>query len=399
MSHIGFQKSVRMFRKFSEETVRRRGTSGLGREGVAALIALQAVLEGQRLFDGTLLEPLAAFTNLLQSSQLPPEFGAWGFGDALLAIEEAHAQQRQAAEQLWEFCPELDAAGAAKLKGAWPPPSDAAPTLDREHGVKLRRFVLERVAERSPQLVLVCGALQAPELPLSELAAASARLILNDLDLERLEELVRRVIPEQHRSRVELERYDLTGTRLQLLAGVERALASAHTPETALHALEELLQSYDVGSSSAGLTTTPARPDLAISAMVLSGLGQGLAASVAAALSARGFSPTLPESAPLAPALALLGRLLEQHHVQALLARAASAVLVSEVSVVELRTLPNGKAQALGEPDDLLGVEHLAERVPAAVTPRAEQSWEWRRAVPGAPSTDTTLSLVEALAT
>src|SRR6188474_2374837 len=103
MKSVEFQKSVRMFRKFSEETLRRRGGNQLGREGVAALLAIESVLSGERLFDGSLLEPLAAFTNLLQSSQLPPEFGAYSFGDALIAIEEAHAEQRQNTDQLWEF--------------------------------------------------------------------------------------------------------------------------------------------------------------------------------------------------------------------------------------------------------------------------------------------------------
>src|SRR5687767_4399505 len=103
MSRVGFHKSVRMFRKFSEETLRRSGGSPMGREGVAALAAFDAVLKGERLLDGTLLEPLAAFTSLLQSAQLPPEFGNYSFGDALLAFEEAHAELRQNDEQRWEF--------------------------------------------------------------------------------------------------------------------------------------------------------------------------------------------------------------------------------------------------------------------------------------------------------
>jgi len=40
MSRLGFQKSVRMFHKFSEETMRRRGADPAGRESVAALAAI-----------------------------------------------------------------------------------------------------------------------------------------------------------------------------------------------------------------------------------------------------------------------------------------------------------------------------------------------------------------------
>src|SRR3954467_3889412 len=128
MSRSGFQKSVRMFHKFSEETLRRRGGNQQGREGVAALAAIDAVLKGERLFDGSLLEPLAAFTNLLQSSQLPPEFGDYSFGDALLAVEEAHAELRQNDEQRWEFEPEVSAEAAVTLEAFAPPARQASPS-------------------------------------------------------------------------------------------------------------------------------------------------------------------------------------------------------------------------------------------------------------------------------
>src|SRR5258705_13047770 len=115
MSRSGFQKSVRMFHKFSEETMRRRGGDPSAREGVVALAAIESALKAERLFDGALLEPLAAFTNLLMSSQLPPDFGDYSLGDGLLAIEDAHAELRQNAEQSWEFAPELSDDEAVKL--------------------------------------------------------------------------------------------------------------------------------------------------------------------------------------------------------------------------------------------------------------------------------------------
>ena len=179
MTLVGFQKSVRMFRKFSEETQRRRGGSELGREGVAALIALEAVVDGKRLFDGTLIEPLSAFTNLLQSSLLPPDFGDYSFGDALLAIERAHEQVREGAEQRWEFATELGADDAAKVHGFWRKPS--ASDADREHGIKLRRFVLDAAHAADSGSALVCGALSGRVLPLSYLAEFFRRLIFGCL--------------------------------------------------------------------------------------------------------------------------------------------------------------------------------------------------------------------------
>lgn len=395
MSLVGFQKSVRMFRKFSEETQRRGGGSELGREGVSALVALEAVVDGKRLMDGTLIEPLAAFTNLLQSAQLPPDFGDYSFGDALLAIEAAHEQIRQGAEQRWEFNTELGADDAARIKGFWGEPQASEPA--REHGIKLRRFVLDAAHAAGSGSVLVCGALAAPELPLAELAARFSRLILNDLDLAALEELVRRAIPEQHRERVQLERYDATGSYVELAAGVASAVQSAQTPAEAERALLALLQGYDVGAGSAGLTNTEGTPDLAVSAMLLSELGRGYGACIAQALTARGWDGAVAERAPLLPALTLQSRLVEQHHIQALLRRAKSAVLVSAVSQVALKTLPSGQDAAQGEPHDLLSVEHLAERLPQSAEIKGELTWEQRRPLPGGTKNDSLLTLVEAV--
>lgn len=396
MTLAGFQKSVRMFRKFSEETLRRNGTNQMGREGVEALVALEAVLDGKRLFDGTLLEPLAAFTNLLQSAQLPPEFGDYGFGDALLAIEAAHAEQRQGETQRWEFATELDAPSAEALKDFRWTSAPASGEADREHGVKLRRCVLEAAHAATPGSVVVCGALATPELPLAELASRFERVILNDLDLAELEALVRRAIPEQHRERVKLERYDPTGSYAAFAAGIASTLQTASAAE-AEPALVTFLQSYDVGAGSAGLTEGETQPDLAVSAMLLSELGRGYTVHLQRAFEARGWDPAAAGRAPLQPAVALLSRLVEQHHIHALLRRAKSAVLLSAVSQVTLRRLPNGQNAAEGEPNDLLSVEHLAERLPETAQTKAEQSWEWSQPRPEGAKNGSLLTLVEAV--
>jgi hypothetical protein len=241
MSRVGFQKSVRMFRKFSEETLRRRGTSELGRDGVTALVALESVLQAERLFDASLLEPLAAFTNLLQSAQLPTEFGDDSFGDALLAIEEAHAELRQEAEQRWEFSPEpaphqLAALGDFERQAT-------EPSSDTEHVRKLRACVLDAAGAARPGAVVVVGALGCGDLPLAELATRFERLTLNDLNLTELEALVRRAVPEPLRGRVRLERYDLTGSASAFVEGVASAVEAAPGLEQARAALDLLLQS------------------------------------------------------------------------------------------------------------------------------------------------------------
>jgi hypothetical protein len=395
MSLIGFQKSVRMFRKFSEETQRRRGGNDLGRDGVTALAALERVLDGERLFDGSLLEPLAAFGNLLQSGQLPPEFGDYSFGDALLMIEEAHAKLRENDEQRWEFATELAAPRAARLKELWPAPSAGA--ADRAHGIALRRFVLDAAQQVEPNLVLVCGALTAPELPLAELCARFQRVLLSDLDLPALQALVQRVVPQEQRARVVLEVYDPTGCYVALTDAIESTIAAATSPEAARQAVVELLSSYDVTAGSAGLTNQEGTPDLAVSAMLLSELGLGFTSCVEGALKSRNWDASLPERAPLSLALALHSRLVEQHHVQALVRRAKSAVLVSAVSQVRLASLPSGQEQAQGEPVDLLAVEHLSERLPRTAEPKAEQSWEQRQPLAGNAKNASLLTLVEAV--
>jgi hypothetical protein len=364
-----------MFHKFSEETMRRRGGDPAGRESIAALASIEAVLKAERLFDASLLEPLAAFTNLLQSAQLPPDFGDYSFGDALLAIEESHAELRQAAEQRWEFAPELTDEAAAGLSDFVAAP---APASAPEHAGKLRRFVLDAAQQVEPGAALVVGALACPDLPLAELAARFARLTLNDLDLPRLEELVRTAIPEPLRARVKLERYDATGSYVAFAQRVKDTVDGAGGPAQAEQALVSLLESYDVGAGSAGLSVAEEKPDLAVSAMLLPELGAGYAKCIGSALSARGWDPGAAHRPPLQPSLLLLRCLIAQHHIHALLRRAKAAVLVSAVSEVELRPGP-GKATPVGEPADLLLVERLEERLPEIAQVKAEQSWEWQR--------------------
>jgi hypothetical protein len=403
MSRSGFQKSVRMFHKFSEETMRRHGGNQAGREGVAALAAIDAVLKAERLFDGSLLEPLAAFTNLLQSSQLPPEFGDYSLADALLAIEDAHAELRQNDEQRWEFEPEVPADAAATLEIFTPKQAAAGPS-GSEHATKLRRFVLEAAEQAAPGAVLVVGALAAPELPLAELAARCQRLTLSDLDLGRLEELTRRVIPEQHRERVKLERYDVTGSYVAFAAGVETATGSAADEAAAEQALLAFISSYDVGAGSAGLSIIEEKPDLAVSAMLLTELGGGYGPYIAAALERRGFSSARASAGPLTQALTLLRCLVAQHHIHALVRRAKSAALISAVSQVELPAANSKQGAGAGprpdatpEPHDLLEVERLVERLPQIAEVKTEQSWEWRQDPPPGAEKRSLLTLVEAL--
>jgi hypothetical protein len=386
-----------MFHKFSDETLRRRGGDQAGREGVEALAAIEAVLKAERLFDGTLLEPLAAFTNLLQSSQLPPDFGDYSFGDALLAIGDAHAELRQNAEQRWEFEPELTDEAAATLALPAVSAGPVASASRGEHASKLGRFLLEaaQAAEAGPALVV--GALAAPELPLAELAARFERLTLSDLDLVGLEALVRRVVPEQHRSRIQLERYDLTGCYAAFARGVKEAVAAAGSLTDAEGAVAGLLESYDVGAGSAGLARSEDKPALAISAMVLSKLGHRFSAHIEEALAARGWDALAANRAPIAPALTFLRCLLAQHHIHALLRRAKSAALVSAVSEVVLTSDVGGQAPGASEPTDLLLVERLVERLPEMADVKAEQSWEWRRDRPAGDEKGSLLTLVEAV--
>ncbi len=386
-----------MFHKFSEETMRRRGGDPTGREGIVALAALEAVLRAERLFDGTLLEPLAAFTNLLQSSQLPPDFGDYSLGDAVLAIEEAHSELRQSAEQRWEFAPELTDDEAATLVDFMPQAVTSAAPSAGEHATKLRRFVLEAAQSCQPGSALVVGALATPDLPLAELAARFERLTLSDLDLPRLEELVRHAIAEPHRGRVKLERYDVTGSYAAFAAGVKSAVNGANSLAEAERALGDLLESYDVSAGSAGLSVNAEKPNLAISAMLLSELGRGYGACISSALSARGWDNSARNREPLAPALAWLSCVVEQHHVQALLRRAENAVLISAVSTVPLSSGSSAKAAPVGDPTDLLSVERLLERLPEIAEVKAEQSWEWRQDRPAGDQNPSLLTLVEAV--
>ncbi|HVY29304.1 MAG TPA: hypothetical protein VHB79_22250 [Polyangiaceae bacterium] len=392
MSRAGFQKSVRMFHKFSQETLKRRGGDPEGRESVEALAAIDSVLKAEKLLEPGLLEPLAAFTNLLQSSQLPPDFGNYSFADALLAIEDAHAELRQNDEQRWEFEPELDDESAA----AWLATAEAPPAPSQgEHATKLESFVLEAAKGVEPGSALVVGALSAPELPLAELAQRFERLTLSDIDLASLEALVKRVVPEPLRAKLKLERYDVSGSYGAFTRELRAIVADAASAPDAVRDLLAWLQGYDVGAGSAGLSAVDERPALAISAMLLGGLGRGYAPAITSAFKARGWDAAAAR--PLGPALSLLGCLVQQHHVQALLRRAQAAVLVSAVSQVELRRLPNGQDAADGEPHDLLLVERLSERLPQTAPIKAQQSWEHRHQRPDSAPGHSLVTLIEAV--
>ncbi len=390
MSRVGFQKSVRMFHKFSEETTRRRGGDQSAREGIAHLAAIEAVLKGERAFGPELLQPLAAFTNLLQSSQLPPDFGDYSFGDALLAVEAAQQERRQNEPQVWEFEGESSPEAATKLQRFSASVNAERPT---EHASKLRRFVLDAAQTVEAGSLLIVGALAEPSLPLAELCARFARVTLNDLDLQALEERVRASVPEPHRERVKLERYDPTGSYAAFTQAVDERVSAASGPADAQERLSSLLQSYDVSAGSAGVSAVEEKPNLAISAMLLSRLGEGLPAYVAAALDARGWSL----SASVLAELELFRCLLAQHHIHALLRRARAAVLISAVSEVDVESLPNGKKSARGEPRDLLGVERLEERLPEIAEIKAEASWELAVAHPNGKEKLSLLTLVEAV--
>jgi hypothetical protein len=361
---------------------------------VLALATLDSVLKAEKPFEPSLLEPLAAFTNLLQSSQLPPEFGNFSFGDALLAIEDAHAELRQNDEQRWEFTPELtpETAGAW-LANAPPPPAPSA----GEHADDLRSFVFNAVQAVKPSSVLVVGALSAPELPLAELSQRCERLTLTDIDLTGLEELARRAVPEAQRAKLKLERYDVTGSCDAFLREARGIVSEATSVEEAAPELVSWLASYDVGSGSAGLATGEEKPGLAISALLLNRLGQEHRRALGDVLSERGWDRLATERPPLSAALDLFGCLLQHHHVQALLRRAEAAVLVSAVSQVELRRLPNGQDAAEGEPADLLFVERLSERLPQSAGIKAERSWEQRGPHPSGDKSRSLVTLVEAV--
>jgi hypothetical protein len=262
---------------------------------------------------------------------------------------------------------------------------------------KLRRFVLEAARVAEPRSALVVGALACPDLPLAELAARFERLTLSDLDLPGLEALVRRAIPEEHRTRVKLERYDVTGSYAAFADGVERAVGGAGGPAEAESALLALIESYDVGAGSAGLSASEEKPSLAVSAMVLSELGSGYGPCISEALSGRGWDPQATNRAPLAPSLAFLRSLIAQHHIHALLRRAKSAVLISRVSEVEWHGGAGRQGHAVGEPRDLLSVERLVERLPEIAEVKAEESWEWRQDPPAGGERPSLLSLVEAV--
>ncbi|HEV8248326.1 MAG TPA: hypothetical protein VGP93_21265, partial [Polyangiaceae bacterium] len=365
MSRRALQKSVRLFRAFSEQTLRKSGPSQLGQDGVRALAALEEVLAGKRVLDGSLLQPLAAFSGLLARGKLPFEFRRSNFGDALLAVEEARVTS---AAPRWDFVPSFSERTAERLGfDALPQGIDQIERGNRAgwqaHAEENKRFILAAAEQASPAgYAVVVGAARAYDLPLAEIAARFPRLILTDLSLQAMEETVRQHVPEALRERVTLERYDLTGSSEQFVRELDAAVAGAKSLALAERALLELCTSYDTPASLARLCSAPDAASFAVSSMVLSQLGVGYKAYAARCFRERGWDEQRALQAPLEPALSLLGCYVEQHHVQALLDQAALAVLTSDVNASDVRALADGTVEPQGEPLEQLSVERLHER-------------------------------------
>ena len=85
---------------------------------------------------------------------------------------------------------------------------------------------------------------------------------------------------------------------------------------------------------------------------------------------------------PLEPVLSTLGSLVEQHHVAAVLAHSALAVLTSDVSASVTVSRPDGSVEVKGEAQEQLSVEALCDRIPGRTEIVADASWEWPRVRP-----------------
>jgi hypothetical protein len=381
MSRRALEKSVRMFRTLCEDTIKKGGSTPLGARGVDSLFALEDVLSGKRRFDGALLKPLAAFSHLLSSGQLPPGFARLNFGDAVLAVSEAMAHD----SPRWPFDPALDPAVASKL--GFDAVIAGIDRLEQEnragwkqHGDANAKFILN-AALRAPRhdLVVICGGARAYDVPLAELAERFERVVVTDVSMAAAEQTVRDRVPEARRSRVRVELFDLTGSYNRFVSSVDAALGQAKTMSDAERALLELVGSYDTAPSAARLSSVAAQADLAVSSMVLSQLGVGFKAYVTERFAARGWDRGRVKSAPLEPALSTLASLVEQHHIAALLTHAQLAVITSDVSASVTVAHPDGSVERKGDPQEQLSVDALCDRIPGRTEIIADASWDWPR--------------------
>jgi hypothetical protein len=372
-----------MFRTLCEDTIKKGGSTPLGAKGVESLLALEDVLAGKRRFDGALLKPLAAFSHLLSSGQLPPGFAQLNFGDAILAVSEvmAHDSPR------WPFDPALGPPVAAKL--GFDAVIAGIDRLEQEnragwkqHADANAKFILD-AALRAPRhdLVVICGGARAYDVPLGELAERFERIVVTDVSAAAAEQTVRDRVPQARRARVRVELFDLTGSYNRFVAGVDAALGQAKTVSEAERELAELCSSYDTPASAARLSSIVAQADLAVSSMVLSQLGVGYKAYMTDRFAQRGWDRARVKSAPLEPALSTLGSLVEQHHIAALLAHSQLAVITSDVSASVTVARPDGSIEKKGEPQEQLSVEALCDRIPGRAEIVADASWEWPRVV------------------
>jgi hypothetical protein len=371
MTRATLHKSMRLFRKLSEESLRRRGQLPLGKEGVGALSTLENVLAGKEPMRGELLQPLAAFTNLLAGGELPPEFGRANFADALLALDEARQDLEARAEQRWEFAPELtpqaarelvELAGASAREQNFDDSSDQAPGS--------LRLIREACAQAPPGAAVVCASTAGPLLGLSDLCRRFERVILVGVDAQGLKALVLQV-PEPLRARLQLELYDLTGSLLAFRSVVDE-IGRSTSVDSRPRALAQMLDGYDVAASSAGISALEPRAALAVSTELLPELALPHRACLLRALGegARGWGAELESS------FELFRCRIQQLHIQALLRRAELCVLTSALREAEARAGAGGALAPAGQIKELLSVEHLSERIPRGFEIVSQAAWE-----------------------
>jgi hypothetical protein len=393
------RRDLRLFSELYERTLTSSGAPSDRRE-TRELAALQALFAGERPFRGELLKPLSAFANLLASGKLGNEFSRSNLGDACVALGELG---RSSGSCRWRFDPDLKNRTAEQLgfdrvgKGL-----DRVQTDNRigwqSHAEENVRFILSALSRvQSSNVAVVVGASRSHDLPLDQLAARFARLIVVDVgDVADTHSNAARAIrdPEALR-RVSVERFDLTGSYNQFVSEVSDIVSRVRNEAEAEREIDEFVSAYDVPERDVRLCGQDVEPDFVVSSMVLTQLGLPFKHFVARAFRKRGFPDERVREGVLAESLSALSCRVEQHHVAALLRIPKTSVLTSDTSEGAISLGPKGELIPLERAKPQLSARHLSDRIPSRVRPLAESAWDWLRVVPKRPGERGSLMNVE----
>lgn len=265
----------------------------------------------------------------------------------------------------------------------------------RPHLEACRRLILDAAALcRRRETAVVLGAAALNDVPLRELLAVFARVVLIDVDAAGLEAARRSLGDRRLRARVTLAPMDLTGIAGAFRRAVDDAIAAGDDDATA-RSLAAIHASYRLDRPAWRLPDSQ-RVDLVVSGMVLSQLTSRLALYARRRYAERRGAP--PDVLPWAAAHDRFCALVQDDHIRACAAAGDVVALTSDVAEERVALLGGGTI-TISAARPSIGAAHLSSKLPSDMRIAVARAWTWDATLPGPDRLGTRLRVEGVIAT